>query len=324
MPSGIIMQSSSAGQTEEERQQALEKVMTDNGHEPEKPEAQQQEAELVEPKREDFKTDEEFEAAQEAHETKLEEQEAEREKQEEEAERKRLEALPKKSRRQKAVEKATKELNDKLKAAEERLAALEGKKKPAAEPKGEELKAPNRDDFKTDEEFEDALFDYRYKLRRAKEDADAQKNRLQERLAANFTDYKDSVAAFKEEHDDWDTVVNQALAIPEAVYYAIVDLGKEGPAVTYYLGQHPELIDDLSELTPYRAAIEIGRLVDKLKPGSKTNPGGEKPRTPKPKPNIPEPITPVTTAATSSTLTSRDAAQKRDYKAFKAARRRGA
>lgn len=325
MPSGIILSSASHG-TDEERQAAVEKVLTDNGYEPDKPEAEaaggeQQEAELVEPKREDFKTDEEFEAAQEEFEQK--EDEA-AEKAEEEAERKRLAALPKKSRRQKAVEKATKELRDELRKANERLAALESGKKPAAAAeKVEEPKQPKRDDFKTDQEFEDAMFDYRYKLRRAREEAESQQNRLKESLTKNFKDYQDSVAAFKEEHDDWEKVVNQSIAIPEAVYYAIVDLAEKGPAVTYHLGKHPEILEDLAQLTPYRAAIEIGRLADKL--GGKSTASAEKPKTQKPKPNLPEPVKPVSTAAaTSSTLSSKEAAQKRDYRAFKAAQRRGA
>jgi hypothetical protein len=324
MPSGIILSSASQG-TDEERQAAVEKVLADNGYEPDQPAAKEEQSELVEPKREEFTTDEEFEAAQEEHEAKLEEAEAAKEAEEE---KKRLEALPKKSRRQKAVEKATKDLNDKLRAAEVRLAALEGKgagkEKPGDKPAAAELKAPKREDFDSDEKYEDALFDYRYKLRRAKEESESAQNRLKERLTQNFTDYKDSVAAFKEEHDDWDTVVNQSIAIPEAVYYAVVDLGKEGPAVTYYLGQHPEKLEALAEMTPYRTAIEIGRLADKLKSGAKPTAGGEKPKTVKPKPTLPEPVKPVTTSATSSTTTSREAAQKRDYRAFKLAQRRGA
>src|ERR1035438_7685891 len=56
-PSGIIMQSSSVGATQE----AIAKVMRDNGHEPELPAA----AEVVAPKLEDFENEEAFEKAQE-------------------------------------------------------------------------------------------------------------------------------------------------------------------------------------------------------------------------------------------------------------------
>jgi hypothetical protein len=327
MPSGIILSSGSQGATKE----AIEKVLTENGYEAETPAIEETTTELVEPKRDDFASDEEFDKAQEAHEAKLEEQEQAEAEKEEEAERKRLEALPKKSRKQRAVEKATKELNDKLRKAEERLAALEGKtpqgkEKTAAASAVEAPKAPKREDFDSDEKFEDALFDYRYKLRRATEAAEEAKKSLDSRLEQNFTDYKTAVASFKEEHDDWDEVVDQSLALPEAVYYAVVDLGKEGPPVTYYLGQHPEFLEELAELTPYRAAAEIGRLAEKLNPKAGKKPAAGAERTPKPKPraNIPEPVRPVSSSATSSSQTSREAAGKRDYRAFKAAQRRGA
>jgi hypothetical protein len=170
------------------------------------------------------------------------------------------------------------------------------------------------------------MFDYRYKLRREKEAAEEAKKSLNTRLEQNFTDYKTAVLTFKDKHDDWDEVVDQSIAIPEAVYYAVVDLGKEGPAVTYYLGQHPELLEELAELTPYRAAAEVGRLAEKLNPKAArkaAKDAGEKPK-PKLRTKIPEPVTPVSTSATTSTMTSRDAAKARNFRAFKAAQQRGA
>jgi len=227
--------------------------------------------------------------------------------------------LPKKSRRQKAVEKATKDLKDENRRLADRVAALEGKGGEKKEPVAAAPKAPERKDFKTDAEYDDAMFDYRYQLRRAKEQAEQSKTALDAKMRKNFTDYQTSVPEFKEEHDDWDDVVNQELPIPDPVYFAIVDLGKEGPAVTYYLGQHPEEIDRLGEMTPYRAAIEVGRLADKLK--SKTPGNAERKIPPK---KLPAPVTPVSTSATTSSLTSREAAKNKDFKAFKAAQRRGA
>src|SRR5258708_760456 len=132
MPSGIILQSSSSrgAATDEERMQALENVLTANGHEADKPEVAAEETAEA-PKRDDFASDEDFEAAEEAHETRIEEAEQAEEENEAEAERKRLEALPKKSRRQRAVEKATAEMKKQLDDATQRIAALEGKKQGA-------------------------------------------------------------------------------------------------------------------------------------------------------------------------------------------------
>jgi hypothetical protein len=314
MPSGIIMQSASVGATKE----AIEKVLVEHGHEPEKPEV----VEPVAPKEEDFETTEEFEEAKEAFE-ETKEQEAETD--EDKKETARLAALPKKSRRQRAVEKATKDLADKNRRLEDRLAALEGKgpeKKEAvvvAAPK-----APVRADFKTDEEFADAQFDYRYQVRRAKEQQESERTRINTQLQTNFETYQSSVAAFKEEHDDWDEVVNQKLAIHESVYLAVMEQ-ENGPQVTYYLGKHPAYAKTLAEMSPLSAVMEIGRLAERLKPGSTRGPGADTdaPKKPAPK-KIPEPVRPLSSAATSSSLTSREAAKNRDFRAFKKAQRAGA
>lgn len=317
MPSGIILSSGSQGATQE----AIEKVLNDNGYEADKPDPQP-EPELAEPKREAFASDEEFEQAQEEYESKLEEQEEEREAGEE---KKRLAALPKKSRRQRAIEKATSELNRKLEEANARLAALEGKKPGAekTEPAIEAPKQPKREDFKSDAEFEDALFDYRYKLRRAKEDAEAQTKAVQERLKANAEAYRDNISEFKEENSisdaDWKKAVDQPIPIHPGVYVAIMEL-ENGAAVTYYLGTHPDFVKKLAELSEPSAVMEIGRLSAKLT--RRAEPTGDKPK-PKPRAAIPEPIKPAPTSATASTVTSRDAAKSRDYRAFKAAQRAG-
>lgn len=311
MPTGIIMQSSSVGATQE----AIEKVLTEHGYEPDKPVAATEE--IVEPKREDFETDEAFETAQQEFETRQEEVEAaEREK----AEQKTVGQKP--TRRQRAIDKATRQLQDELRKANERLAALEGKggeKTAAAEARAEELKAPERKDFKTDAEFDDAMFDYRYKVRRAKEQVEAQRKALDTRLKENFENYQSQVAAFKEEHDDWDDVVNQPIPVHESVYLAIQEL-ENGAAVTYYLGQHPDEARRLAELSPLSAVIKVGEIATKLKGGASATDGKKK----TPSKPIPEPVKPVSTAATSSSLTSREAAKNRDFKAFKAAQRRGA
>lgn len=319
MPSGIIMQSGSIGATQDD----IEKVLTANGYEADKPEP----AEPVEPKREDFKTDEEFEAAQTDFEAKQEEAAA---KAEEAEEQKRLEQErrhPRLSRRQKAVDAATKELREKNRQLEERLAALEGKKTEAA--KEPELKAPKREEFKSDDEFEEAKFDYRYKLRRAREQHDEQQKQLakaqkdleehQKEIIAQYEAARDEI---KEEFADWDETLAEfgESHVSQTVYMTILSL-EEGPRVTYYLAKHPDTLEKLNAMFPDAAMKEVVRLHDRLKTGPARS---EKPDAkPKPKPRLPEPVTPVRTSAQASTLTSREAAQARDYRSFKRAQLSG-
>lgn len=316
-PSGIILSSGSQGATQE----AIEKVLTDHGYEPDKPETKTEEA-AVEPKRDDFDSDEAFEKAQEEFDAKQTET-AEKEEEEEEQKREEQERRhPKLTRRQRAVDKATKDLRDQLQKANERLAVLEGKS-----PKTEAAKqpeAPKREAFKTDAEFDEAMFDWRYKMRRAKEQTDAAITAQNDRLKENWEGYQAQVAEFRETHDDWDEVVNQPLPIHESVYLAVQEQ-ENGAEVTYYLGKHPDYARKLAEMTPLSAVMEVGRLAERLRaktgaPNRSEAGSGEKP---KPRARIPEPVKPVSSSATSSTLTSREAAQKRDFRAFKAAQRKG-
>ncbi len=305
MPTGIILSSGSQGATQE----AVEAVLAKHGYEPDKPEVTP--TEPVEPKREDFESDDAFAEAKEEFEAKQEESA-------EEAERKETERTHRPSRRQRAIDKATKALQEKNKQLEERLAALEGKKS-AEEPK---LKEPKRDDFKSDAEFEEARDDYRYKVRRAKEDSEAAQKAVMDRLKENYENYKTQVEAFKEEHDDWDEVTSQPIPIHESVYLAVQEQ-ENGAQVTYYLGKHPDYARKLADMSPLSAVMEVGRLSERLKTGAARPAEAGSGGTTKPKPKLPEPVKPVSTSATSSSLSSAEAAKNRDYRAFKTAQRMG-
>jgi hypothetical protein len=328
MPTGIILSSGSAGATQED----IEKVLEKHGLEPDRPEPGTPDAEAVAPKREDFKTDEEFTAAEE----KFAEDEAEREaaaeaeeeKKDEERRKKQEERHPHMTRRQRdrerAIRAATREQQEELKKLRSELDALRGEK-PAVAAKPPE--APKRADFKTDAEFEEAVFDWRYKVRRAKEEYEAQQNAAQLEQKETLSNYQKSIAKFRDglEVDDWKETIDQAIPMWSGVQLAIIRL-ENAPQVAYYLGKHPDVALKLAEMNELAAIMEVGRLADKLagkRPTAAASSETEREK-PKPRPRLPEPVAPLSTAATASALTSKDAAQKHDYKAFKAAQRRGA
>jgi len=313
MPSGIILSSGSQGATKE----AIEKVLSDNGLEAEK--AAEPEVPAA-PQPEDFETDEEYEKAKEA----FEESEQERQEQDEEHEAAAAGAKPAKlTRRQKAIERATRDLKEENRKLHERLAAIESGKKPANETAQPKLEAPKREAFKTDEEFEDAKFEYRYKLRRQKEQKEETLRLAKEHLKRVEEGYRSSVSKFREglEVDDWDEVVNQSLPVHDAVINSIAEL-ENGPAVTYYLGKHPDFTKKIAEMSPYSAVMEVGRLAARLKTGAGSNrPEAGSGARPKPRVKIPAPVRPLNSSAKNSTMSSREAAEARDFRAFKAAQR---
>lgn len=303
-PSGIILSSGSQGATQE----AIEKVLTENGYEPDKPAVEAP----AEPKREDFESDDAFEVAKEEHAVKAAEVEEEGATREEERK-----AKP--SRKQRAIDKATRDLQEENRKLADRLAALEGGKKPAAQAK---IETPKREDFQTDAQYEEAMFDHRYRLRRAREEHDNAQKALTDRLKENFENYRSQVDDFKEEHDDWDEVVNQSIPIHESVYLAVQEQ-ENGAQVTYYLGKHPDYARKLAEMSPLSAVMEVGRLAERLKTGARPPREAGTGAQQKPKSRIPEPVKPVSTSATTSSLTSAEAAKGRNYKAFKTAQRAG-
>jgi len=305
------MKSGSIGATDKDIQDVLEK----NGYEIDKPEP------AAEPERDTFATEEEFEAAhtewQEAQEGKAATKKAE-ESEDEEDEQGR-QPQPKLTRTQRKIQRATDKLAKENAELKQRLDALEGKAKPE---KKDENPRPARADYQTDQEYEDALLDWGYKTRATKEQRENAERAERERLTEIQNNYRSQVEEFKEEHDDWEEVVNQDIPMHQAVTLAIVEQ-ENGAEVAYYLGKHPDYARKLAEMSPLSAVMEVGRLSSRLKTGSPSTSDANGGANLKPKPKVPAPVRPVSTAATTSPLTSRAAAEKGNYKAFKAAQRMG-
>lgn len=282
MPSGIILSSGSQGATKED----MEAVLRKNGYEVEEPEAAEPGKEAEPPEKV-----EDEEAPEPQHLT----------------------------RRQKAVQRATAEMQRKLDKALGEIEELKKGKGKVEEPEPEPQGAPKREDFASDEDFQEALFDHRYQERRKKEAVLETEQAETKRLETNWNNYRANVTKFKEDHEDWDEVVGQPIPLQESVYLAIHEM-ENGPEVTYYLGKHPDYAKKLHAMSPLSALMEIGRLSERLKPTSgKRETDAARTSTRK----IPDPVEPVSTAATSSTSTSKDAAAARDYKAFKRNQRAG-
>lgn len=310
MPTGIILSSGSKDSTKEQVEEVLER----HGLEVDRPAVEP----AAEPQRDSFETEEEFEAAHVAWQETQPKPKVEKEEDDKDAAAQSTTRTQRKIQRR--IDAATKDLKEENRKLAERLAALEGKA--PEEPAKEENPRPKRADFKNDEEYEDALLSWgtaKALSEKSMRDAhDAEQQRLQE----NYDNYRAQVEEFKDEHDDWDDVVNQDIPMHTGVQLAVMEQ-ENGAEVIYYLGKHPEYAMRLAEMQPLSAVMEVGRLSERLKagaPGTGEANGGQNG---KPKPKVPAPFRPVNTAATSSTLTSRDAAQKRDFKAFKAAQRAG-
>lgn len=354
MPSGIILSSGSAGATKE----AVEKVLTAHNLEIEKPapvegqepttEGKQDESvasqNAPEPKRGDFASEDEFNIAYE--EWKVERDDAATSKAEADDDKdvdgdegdESEPATPKLSKFKKRVNKLTAPLHRKIAELEAQIKSSTsgGAKKDEPAPTAAPAR-PLRASFKTQEEYEDALIAWGTEKTTREQAIKQHESDQRQQLESNFSSYKRNVEEFKDTVDDWDTVVNQPIPMHTEVQLAIFEQ-VNGAQVVYYLGKHPEYTKQLAILSPLSAVMEVGRLSERLlsrkgtgsrngsqpasgSAGSSTGNRGTSTSTKVVK--IPAPISPVSTAATSPALNSRDAASKRDFKAFKRAIRSG-
>jgi Bacteriophage, scaffolding protein len=328
----VVLTSASPDASEE----AIQTVFEKHGLERHAPQVSQEVAvDAPEPTRAEYESDADFDAAKqqwESAQVKIAAVAKEKDEAEEETERK-VSRFQRKVQREVAAR--TAELTRQIEELQEKV-----KVAAPAEPKPTESPRPKRADFgdgdDAQQKYEDALLDWGTKQalarrevadaeRIAKESLAAENKRLEE----NYQDYRAQVEEFKEEHDDWDEVVNQDIPIHTAVQLALLEQ-PNGAEVTYYLGKHPDWTRKLAELSPLSAVMEVGLLSQRLASGkTATNRasgpdtawGGE-PRT-STRPSAPAPVQPVRTSSTLASMTSRDAAKARDFKAFKKAQRAG-
>ena len=304
MPTGIILKSASHEVSDEVREKNLQAVVERAGYEVAKePEV------TAEPKREEFKTEEEIEAAHVGWQDKQKAVPAATAGEEEEEV-----APPRKSRKTRAIERATAELKRENEELRKKLEAQPATAKVEEAPK--EAARPKRADFEQGDEgqqkYEDALIawglDKGIKDKAVKDAQAADQARFNE----NLLSYKAQVEEAKDTYEDWDDVVNQDIHIGREVQLAILEQ-ENGAEVVYYLGRHPAYAAKLGELSPLSAVMEVGRLSARLKTGAPAPGEARSEETTKPKPKVPAPVRTVSTAGSSAALTFAEIAAKPSY-----------
>lgn len=220
------------------------------------------------------------------------------------------------SRFQRRVERATAELRRQNEDLRARLEVLEGG--------GEEEQPdqrPQREQFESDEDFQDALVEWRVAQQLAAREAQQAEEAQNSLFQQTLSNYRSQVEQFQDEHEDWDETVRQDLPMHTGVQLAIMEM-PNAPEVLYYMGKHPDYTKKLAEMSPLGAVMEVGRLSDKLSAGrSKGQSPAANGSSGQTKPS-PRPVQPVRTG-TVAPVTSLQAAESRDYKAFKRAQREG-
>ena len=229
--------------------------------------------ESAEEKKDLTKKEEKEEKEEEEKEEEKEEEEEEEEKEisgEEEVEEEEESETKPKPPAKDSVEKRIGKLTKKWRTAERSLNYEKSKRRELeAEIKRLKLQIPATDkpkleDYEDTSDYLEALTDWKVeqKLKAQQAEATSETEEASELQAADeIADELDTIAAKgRDKYDDYESVVfDKDLTLTQEMVETIIqsDIAEE---IFYYLGQNPDIAAELSEMTPFKAAKEIGKL----------------------------------------------------------------
>lgn len=146
---------------------------------------------------------------------------------------------------------------------ERELNRLKAQNQPAA--KVEDTK-PDRQNFKTDDEYQTALIDYRVEQKIRDRDTQQAQQREQERIQQVTAEAGARLAKARELVDDFtETVAGADIEVPAHIG-AYMQESEMIAELGYHFAKHPETLERLQKMTPHKALVEIGKIESTLKP----------------------------------------------------------
>lgn len=216
--------------------------------------------------------------------------------------------IDKLTKRAGTLERELEEERERAKELEKRLGE-KSSEKPEAKPEVKtETKELDPKDFPNYEAYLKAeanrIAEEKFNSLTAKQKADAEKQAQDERDKEVFETYHAAVQEASENIPDWDDVYQVVkdgdMKIPSLAQVPIIEAGKYGPYILYYLAKNPEVAEELFTLSPSRIAARIGQIeilvaeqVDKESPSKKEKETAAPSPKPKPVSTAPAPINPV-------------------------------
>ncbi|MDE2098393.1 MAG: hypothetical protein KGL39_14160 [Patescibacteria group bacterium] len=163
-----------------------------------------------------------------------------------------------------------------------------------AQPQGK----PTLDQFQSYDAYVEALADWKFQERQAQAQREAAQRtqveaaqKQQQEFKERFDSYRERVNAAATKYEDWDDVTSKNVIVPESASLAIID-SEQGPDITYFLGKHPEVVDELHEMTPTQQIARIAVIGYEL----------AHPKAPKVTTKAPAPVQPVGGSAQGNTM----------------------
>ena len=181
------------------------------------------------------------------------------------------------SSRQRRIDRLTKEneeLTRRLEAASKPTAAPPATEKPTAPPDPNRPK-PLLKDFKTLEEYNESLTDWKLDQREAARKAEAETQARADAVKSEQDGWQKKQSAAAKEHADYYETI-EAVKAPTgpgtlAMRQALME-EDSGALILYHLAKHPEELARITACMPAKAAVEIGKLAASLEtPNPGTN-----------------------------------------------------
>jgi hypothetical protein len=167
-------------------------------------------------------------------------------------------------------EESKREKEDYARRLDEALKLLERNHPPREEPqtRTKDTSEPQREQFETPDDYAKALSQWSTKQAieqyRAEETRKAEETRSAGEFQKVLTDWNSAKAKAIEKYPDYESVAeNPDIQVAQHVGMAVLNVSN-GHDVLYWLGQHPAEASRISALQAPFAAIEIGRLSERL------------------------------------------------------------
>lgn len=175
-------------------------------------------------------------------------------------------------------------------------------------------KRPSPDDFKTADEYTEALTDWKVDQKFQAREAKTHKEKVNSAVQERLSKHQARVDVFSNSHSDFEDIVESVshIPLPMAIQETIVD-SDHSPELMYELAKDPKELKRICSLSPLAAAREIGKIearVSKLETTS--SPSKEKTTT-----KTPKPPTPVRAKGVSAPKEFRPDMSQREYDAWR-------
>ena len=239
------------------------------------------------------------------------------------------EETPKVQARNRRLENRFKRLTDRLRAKDRELAELRGEltavlhivKPPVAAPPAGPQR-PTRDTYPDDDAYIEAVADWKAEEKvqaaLAKERATMATTHATQTSTSLAEGFQARLDAAKHQYKDYDEVVGDSTVVVSTPVAEAIQESEQGPALIYYLAQHPDDAALLNQLGPIALGRRLATLEASLPPAPASQRTQTPPATP---PATPPPITPVPTGTSPATPSGVEGMSYRDWRAGRASGR---